>query len=63
MVLDHRKIEYFLSVIEHRNMTTAAEVLRVSQPTLSRHIRALEQQFNVRLFIRHGRGVIPALSH
>ena len=59
MALDLRKIEYFLTVIEHRNMTTAAEVLRVSQPTLSRHIRALEQQFNTPLFIRHGRGVIP----
>lgn len=56
---DLRKIEYFIAVVEHRNISSAAEALRVSQPTLSRQIRALEEQFNAPLFIRHGRGVVP----
>ena len=59
MTFDIRKIEYFLAVIDHRNMSRAAEALRISQPTLSRQIHALEQQFNAPLFIRHGRGVFP----
>jgi LysR family transcriptional regulator, nitrogen assimilation regulatory protein len=59
MTFDVRKIEYFLAVIEHRNISRAADSLRVSQPTLSRQIHALEQQFNAPLFIRQGRGVLP----
>ena len=59
MTFDIRKIEYFLAVIEHRNISRAAESLRVSQPTLSRQIHTLEQQFNAPLFIRQGRGVLP----
>ena len=58
-MFDIRKIEYFLSVIHHGNISNAAEALRVSQPTLSRQIHALEQAFNTLLFVRHGRGVIP----
>jgi len=56
---DVRKIEYFLAVMDHRNISGAAEALRISQPTLSRQIHALEQQFKASLFIRNGRGVIP----
>jgi LysR family nitrogen assimilation transcriptional regulator len=56
---DLRKIEYFVAVVEHRNISSAAEALRVSQPTLSRQIRALEEQFSAPLFVRHGRGVVP----
>ena len=58
MSFDIRKIESFLAVIEHRNISRAAESLRVSQPTLSRQIHALEQQFKAPLFIRQGRGVL-----
>ncbi len=59
MTFDIRKIEYFLEVMERCNISSAAEALRVSQPTLSRQIHDLEQQFNATLFVRHGRGVIP----
>ena len=37
----------------------AARVTRVSQPTLGRHIAELEQQLNVVLFERTGRGLLP----
>jgi LysR family nitrogen assimilation transcriptional regulator len=59
MTLDLRKIEYFLAVVHHRNISSAAEALRVSQPTLSRQIHGLEQEFKTPLLVRHGRGVIP----
>jgi LysR family nitrogen assimilation transcriptional regulator len=59
LIVDIRKIEYFLTVVDHLNISNAAEELRISQPTLSRQIHALEQQFKTPLFIRHGRGVSP----
>ena len=59
MSFDIRKIVYFLAVIDHRNISRAAEALRVSQPTLSRQIQALEVEFDAPLFIRQGRGVLP----
>ncbi len=43
--MDRRKIEFFFSVIEHGNLSSAAQALRVSQPTLSRQIQAIEEEF------------------
>jgi LysR family nitrogen assimilation transcriptional regulator len=57
--MDLRKIQYFSAVVEHRTLSAAAEALRVSQPTLTRQMQALEQEFNTPLFVRHGRGVAP----
>jgi LysR family nitrogen assimilation transcriptional regulator len=56
--MDLRKIQYFFAVIEHGNLSSAAQSLRVSQPTLSRQIQAIEDQFQTPLFIRGGRGMM-----
>jgi LysR family nitrogen assimilation transcriptional regulator len=50
--MDQRKIRYFFSVIEHGNLSSAAQSLRVSQPTLSRQIQAIEHEFQTPLFVR-----------
>jgi LysR family transcriptional regulator, nitrogen assimilation regulatory protein len=55
--MDLRKIRYFFSVIEHGNLSSAAQSLRVSQPTLSRQIQAIEEEFQIPLFVRGGRGM------
>ena len=57
-MMDLRKIQYFFSVIEHGNLSSAAQSLRVSQPTLSRQIQAIEDQFQTPLFVRGGRGMM-----
>jgi LysR family nitrogen assimilation transcriptional regulator len=57
--MDLQKIDYFFAVMAHRNLSLAAQALRVSQPTLSRQVRALEEEFETALFVRHGRGVAP----
>src|SRR6185312_10148235 len=56
--MDLRRIQYFFSVIEHGNLSSAAQALRVSQPTLSRQIQSLEQEFQTALFVRGGRGML-----
>ena len=55
--MDLRLIQSFFAVVEHRNLSGAAQALRVSQPTLTRQIQALEGEFGAPLFIRSSRGM------
>jgi LysR family cyn operon transcriptional activator len=52
-----RSIRYLLAVAEHHSFTRAAEVLFVSQPTLSQQIKQLEDLLDVQLLDRTGRTV------
>ena len=50
-------IPSFLAALEQGSLMGAARATGVSQPTLGRHIAELEQQLNVLLFERTGRGL------
>ncbi|MER6946670.1 LysR family transcriptional regulator [Nonomuraea sp. NPDC000554] len=52
-----RELRYFVAVADERNMTWAAERLFVSQPALSKQLRALERQLGFVLFDRVPSGV------
>lgn len=55
MNIDH--IESFLYVVEYKSIHKAAHVLFLSQPTITARIKALEENLNVKLFIRNGRSL------
>src|SRR6478735_3172389 len=52
-----RELECFTAVAEELSFTRAARRLHLSQPPLSRHIRALEEKVGARLFTREARVV------
>jgi LysR family transcriptional regulator of gallate degradation len=55
--MDLKQLGYFLSVARHLSITGAAGEIGVAQPTLTKSIRALEQELGVTLFTRLPRGV------
>ena len=51
--MEIRTLRYFMAVAREENMTRAAEQLHVSQPTLSKALRSLEEELGKKLFTRH----------
>ena len=54
-----KQLEYFQTICKYNNITRAAEELHISQPSLSGVIRELEEEFQVPLFHRLSKGLIP----
>lgn len=55
--MDLRQLRTFIQVAETGSLTRAADRLNTVQPTLSRQIRMLEEEFGSSLFDRQGRGM------
>ena len=53
--MDLHRLEIFVKVAELKSFTLAAEALRLSQPTVSEHIRSLEEMVEATLVDRLGR--------
>ena len=56
--MDLRVLNYFLAVAREENFTRAAQMLHVTQPTLSRQIAQLEEDLGVKLFTRSNHNII-----
>ena len=50
--MEIRVLRYFLAVVREEGINRAAEVLHITQPTLSRQISQLEDEVGVKLFHR-----------
>lgn len=56
--MEIRVLRYFLAVAREESITRAAEVLHITQPTLSRQLAQLEEEAGVRLFERGPRKIV-----
>ena len=50
--MEFRTLKYFLTVAREENITRAAALLHLTQPTLSRQLMQLEEELGVKLFRR-----------
>jgi len=57
--MDIHHLRVFASVFKNRSFSRASEELHLTQPTISNHIKSLEEEFNCKLFDRLGRTIIP----
>ena len=57
--MDLRALEVFCKIVELRSFSRAAEAVLLTQPTVSGHIKALEEELGLKLFDRAGKTVTP----
>lgn len=55
--MEIRVLKYFLAVVREESISKAAEVLHITQPTLSRQLAQLEEEIGVKLFNRGTRKI------
>ncbi|MDY8093568.1 LysR family transcriptional regulator [Paenibacillus polymyxa] len=56
--MEFRVLRYFLTVAREGSITGAADFLHVTQPTLSRQLKDLEQELGKKLFIRSSHSIV-----
>ncbi|HEX7382464.1 MAG TPA: LysR family transcriptional regulator [Nevskiaceae bacterium] len=62
--IELRHLRYFIAVVEEGGLRAAALRLHISQPPLTRNIRALEDMLDTQLLVRHPHGVeVTAAGH
>lgn len=52
-----KELEYLLKTVECGSITKAAEQMFISQPTLTKNIQSLENEYNIKIFQRVASGV------
>lgn len=55
--MDIRQLQYVLQIVRSQSFTKAADALHITQPTISKAVRTLEEELGVRLFVRTGRSI------
>lgn len=56
--MELRVLNYFLAIAREENITKAAQMLHITQPTLSRQIMQLEEELGVKLFSRSSHRIV-----
>ncbi|WP_337538498.1 LysR family transcriptional regulator, partial [Clostridium sp.] len=50
--MDIRQLEAFVYTVKYQSFSLAAQKLYITQPTVSAHIRSLEEEFHTQLLMR-----------
>ena len=58
MNMNFEYYKIFYAIAKNKNITKAANELNISQPSISRTLKSMEDQMNTKLFIRKTKGVI-----
>lgn len=58
MNINFEYYKVFYVIAKNKNITKAAHELNISQPAISRMLKTMEEQMNIKLFIRKTKGVI-----
>ena len=53
------QINSFCRVVELKSFSIAADVLKISQPTISMQVITLEKEFGTKLLHREGHNILP----
>lgn len=56
--MEIRVLRYFLTVAREESITKAADILHITQPTLSRQLAQMEQEMGVKLLERGLRKIV-----
>lgn len=59
VMIELKRLNAFVTVVEAGSITRAAELLFIQQPPLTRLLQGLEQEFGISLLERLPRGVVP----
>jgi DNA-binding transcriptional LysR family regulator len=51
------QLKIFEAVAEHLNITQVSRKLQVSQPSVSKQLRLLEQEYGLKFYVKSGRGI------
>ena len=52
------KLTTLLTLIEAQSYTKAAQMLSLTQPAVSQHIRGLEQEYGIKIFLKGTKGMV-----
>ena len=52
------KLNTLLTLIEAQSYTKAAAILSLTQPAVSQHIRGLEKEYNIKIFLKGTKGLV-----
>jgi LysR family transcriptional regulator, nitrogen assimilation regulatory protein len=58
-LMELRHLRNFVTVVEQKSISKAANIVRLAQSALSRQVQALENDLGTTLLVRHGRGITP----
>jgi DNA-binding transcriptional LysR family regulator len=58
VAMTFKQFVIFAAVARHHNITRASQELHISQPSVSQHLKLLEESYKVKLFQKSSRGIV-----